>query len=97
MKTIITIDMKATLETSVKNWYKVNYTNDYFGSVGANIRKNLKFKTVLKRMAKGENFYNIVFKNNYSDSIGRERIFEGISEAFKIDYNEIYNIWLNQN
>ena len=81
-------------EMTVKNFYKENYPHDYIGSAGAYIRKNLLFKTVLKRMKKGEDFYKIVFKDNYADSIARERIFEGMAQNLKIDYEEIYFIWL---
>ena len=80
---------------TVKNFYKINHPNDYIGSAGAYIRKNILFKTVLKRMKKGEDFYKIVFKDNYVDSIARERIFEGMAQNLKIDYAEIYFIWLN--
>jgi hypothetical protein len=76
------------------DFYKENYPHDYIGSAGAYIRKNLLFKTVLKRMKKGEDFYKIVFKDNYADSIARERIFEGMAQNLKIDYEEIYFIWL---
>ena len=79
---------------TVKNFYKINYPNDYIGSAGAYIRKNLLFETVLKRMKKGEDFYKIVFKDNYADSIARERIFKGMAQNLKIDYEEIYFIWL---
>ena len=81
-------------EMTVKNFYKINYPHDYIGSAGTYIRKNLLFETVLKRMKKGEDFYKIVFKDNYADSIARERIFEGMAQNLKIDYEEIYFIWL---
>ena len=79
---------------TVKDFYKINYPHDYIGSAGSYIRKNLLFKTVLKRMKEGESFYKIVFKGNYADSIARERIFEGMAQNLEIDYKEIYFIWL---
>ena len=33
---------------TVKNFYKINHPNDYIGSAGAYIRKNILFETVIK-------------------------------------------------
>jgi hypothetical protein len=81
----------TTLNRSIKNWYQSDYG---FGAGAGYIRKNLQFKTVLGKMIKGENFYQIVFTNGFADSIVRERIFEKLAELLGVTYKEIYNIWL---
>lgn len=82
----------TTLNSSIKNWYQSAYG---FGAGAGYIRKNLQFKTVLEKMIKGEDFYQIVFTNGFADSIIRERIFEKLAELSGKSYNKIYDIWLN--
>ncbi|MCI6930894.1 MAG: hypothetical protein MR750_06570 [Methanobrevibacter boviskoreani] len=46
-------------------------------------------------MQKGNDFYDIVFTDQYSDSLMRERIFTILSKVSGVDYDKIYYMWLN--
>ena len=59
------------------------------------IKENISFANVLAEMQKGNDFYDIVFTDQYSDSLMRERIFTILSKVSGIDYDKIYYMWLN--
>ena len=59
------------------------------------IRENISFANVLAEMQKGNDFYDIVFTDQYSDSLMRERIFTILSKVSGLDYDKIYYMWLN--
>lgn len=79
------------VEQNVHNWYKEAYPTD---ELCDEINPKITFKDVLDKMNKGEDIYDIM---GVDDSLVRERVFDGLSQTFNIDYDVIYNKWLNEN
>lgn len=75
---------------SVRKTYMKYYPED---DLGLEIDPNLSFEIVYDRMKNGEEFYDIV---DVDDSIIRERIFKMMSNAYGVDYDHIYYMWLDR-
>lgn len=73
---------------SITNWYVKAYPTD---DLGPEIVGN--FAGALKTMAKGGDIYDYM---GVGDSLVRERLFTRLSEMLGLDYDHIYNLWLNQ-
>lgn len=78
--------------SNVKSTYKHIYPQDKDVQY---IKENISFANVLAEMQKGNDFYYIVFTDQYSDSLMRERIFTILSKVSGLDYDKIYYMWLN--
>ena len=78
--------------SNVKNTYRHIYPKDKDVQY---IKENISFVNVLAEMQNGNDFYDIVFTDQYSDSLMRERIFAILSKVSGIDYDKIYYMWLN--
>jgi len=72
-------------ELNIKKWYIETY-ND---SMGKEISHTITFNEVYKNLG---NVYNLL---GVGDSIIRERVFQKIAELVDVEYNVIYNQWLN--
>ena len=82
--------MNINLDTNVKKFYMKTYPND---TVGAEIKSNLTFRTLLSEfILTPKDIYDIL---GVCDSAVRENIFEALSKILKCDYDVIYYIWLN--
>lgn len=79
---------KPSLDANVKDWYMENFPND---ELGASISDSLTFGDALASIDKGDNVYDTL---GVGDSVIRERLFDGLSEATGKSYGEVYNIWL---
>ena len=73
----------------VKKWYLKTYPTD---DLGEEINPDIDFWLLWKYMSQGYNFYNVL---GVGDSVIRERVFEKLSEILGIDYDVIYQKWLN--
>ncbi len=73
----------------VGEWYRSSYPED---SLGEEIDDTVTFEEIYDALKKGKDVYD---KLGVGDSIIRERVFEGISKAFSVDYDEVYDAWLN--
>lgn len=73
---------------SIKKWYVKAYPTDDLGPelVGT-------FAGALETMTKGGCIYNYM---GVGDSLVRERLFTRLSEMLDLDYDHIYELWLNQ-
>lgn len=78
--------------SNVKSTYKYIYPQDKDAKY---IKDNITFANVLAEMQNGNDFYDITFTDQYSDSLMRERIFTILSKVSGIDYDKIYYMWLN--
>lgn len=78
--------------SNVKNTYRHIYPQDKDAKY---IKDNITFANVLAEMQNGNDFYDIVFTDQYSDSLMRERIFTILSKVSGVDYDKIYYMWLN--
>ncbi len=73
---------------SIKEWYVKDYTND---NLGPGITGT--FGGAMQCLLSGGEIYAYV---SVTDSLVRERIFRKLSEMLGVDYDEIYQLWLNE-
>jgi hypothetical protein len=72
---------------NIKKWYLETFNDDE----GLKINENANFNDM--------DYYEIRHIYDYlnvEDSIVRERVFEKLASLLNINYDEIYNIWVNQ-
>lgn len=83
-----TILQSRKFSTSIKKWYVKAYPTDILGThlVG-------DFAGALKTMANGGDIYGYM---GVGDSLVRERLFARLSEMLGLNYEHIYQLWLNQ-
>lgn len=75
----------------IKEFYAKAYPTD---DMVNDINDNITFQKVLNELIKG-NGYNIYKIIGADDSLIRERIFIRLSEIMNIEYEYIYELWLN--
>ena len=80
---------KKEVDTSVKKFYTSTYPDD---DLGKEINPRLTFKKLITDMPK-KDFYGML---GCGDSVVRERIFKKIASILGVDYNKVYDVWLNQ-
>lgn len=73
----------------VKDWYIDKYTTD---NLGNEITDGLTFDGVYSALKRGDDIYKVIGVN---DSIVRERIFYELSRRRNVDYDVIYDMWLD--
>lgn len=75
---------------TIKNFYCENYPSD---ELGKEINENAHFTGLLYCLYNNRDVYNFI---GVFDSIVRERVFEKLAKMLRVDYNEIYSLWLNE-
>lgn len=80
---------KVDLSLNLKEWYKEAYPDD---DIYEEIIDTVTFQDVQDALNKGDNVYDVMGAH---DSIVRERVFEKLSQLRNVDYDVIYNAWLN--
>ena len=75
--------------TKVKKWYTKNYPQD---DLGQEINDSINFWTIYVYLKQGINIYSAL---GVYDSLVRERVFQKLSEILNVDYETIYQLWLN--
>lgn len=75
------------LNTSIKNWYMVDFPNDELGSTMNNVAT---FNDLYKALKCGLDPYMVL---GVGDSIIRERVFGELAELKGVDYDTIYDMW----
>lgn len=81
--------IKAVTNDLVKDWYIDKYTTD---ELGDEITDGLTFDDVYSALKRGDEIYGVIGVN---DSIVRERIFHELSRRRNVDYDVIYDMWLD--
>jgi len=71
---------------NIKDWYKTEFTTD---ELGEEINPDKTFEELKN------NIPNVYDYLNVEDSIVRERVFSELAHRMNVDYDEIYNKWLN--
>ena len=74
--------------TMVRDWYIENYPDD---ELGTDIREGLSFYDLYETL---DNYMNVYTVLGVDDSIVRERVFDKLSELMGVDYDYIYQQWL---
>lgn len=77
-------------QQTVRDWYVSTFPTD---ELGPDIKAGLTFKDALDAVSLGSGFYDAM---GVGDSIARERIFAELGKRFGIDYDAIFDAWLNK-
>ena len=72
----------------IKEFYLENYPSD---ALGVEINENAHFTGLLHKLYNKQDVYDFI---GVYDSIIRERVFEGLAKILNVEYNVIYNLWL---
>lgn len=82
-----------TPDSNIKQWYVSTYPQD---EAGQNIAPNVSFQDIVNTMNDNKDFYGVIeVPGSFIDTLVRERIFAQIAELYGVEYNIIYNKWLN--
>lgn len=74
----------------IRDWYIKKYPDD---ELGLEIDPKVTFNDLLVTLDFGENVYDCL---GVGDSVVRESCFNELARMMKVDYKEIYNLWLNR-
>ena len=90
-RVIITKEISITrlLQERADLWYKENYKKD---DLGEKIN-NVTFADLLKSLEVGKDIYDCI---GVGDSVIRERLFEELARRLNVDYDRVYELWLNK-
>lgn len=81
-------EANGPFDAPIKDWYMGAYEEDDLGD-----RLNGTFKGALQTLLRGDDIYDYI---GVGDSLIRERLFSKLAEMLDVDYDEIYNVWLNE-
>ena len=81
-------EANGPFDAPIKDWYMGAYKEDDLGD-----RLNGTFKGALQTLMRGDDIYDYI---GVGDSLIRERLFSKLAEMLDVDYDEIYNVWLNE-
>jgi hypothetical protein len=76
------------MRTNIKQYYIETYPTDELGN---ELNEFTTFAGLYKALIKNEDVYTYI---GVHDSLIRERCFFGLSEFLELDYQEIYEMWL---
>ena len=81
-------EANGPFDAPIKDWYMGAYKEDDLGD-----RLNGTFKGALQTLLRGDDIYDYI---GVGDSLIRERLFSQLAKMLDVDYDEIYNVWLNE-
>lgn len=81
----------GVMQASVKDWYCKSYSND---ELGEEIPEALTFERFYQGMEAKQDVYEML--GGAGDSVVRERIFTELAKRKGVDYDVIYDLWLNE-
>jgi hypothetical protein len=77
---------------NIKQYYFENYPDDCKSDgLGGELNENATFAGLLNQLIVGGDVYRYI---GVSDSIIRERLFEGLAKELEVSYDYVYNLWL---
>lgn len=80
------VETEYTMNSNIKDWYIKEYPED---ELGEGINSEITFKDIWNDIG------NIEEETNIYDSIVRERIFNKLAELLNVDYDIVYNKWID--
>lgn len=80
--------MEKKAQEKIKTWYNTTYNDD----LGQEIKDDVTFYGLFETLDRHKDVYEYLGEN--IDGIVRERIFEKLAEIMEVDYNYIYEQWL---
>lgn len=75
---------------NIKEFYLKNYPHDELGN---DINESATFEGLLRALIINEDVYEYI---GVHDSIIRESIFEELANILEVDYDHVYDLWMNQ-
>ena len=81
----------GVMQGSVKDWYCKNYSDDVLGE---DLPETLTFERFYQGMEAKQDVYEML--GGAGDSVVRERIFTELAKRKGVDYDVIYDLWLNE-
>lgn len=87
-------ELKESMQDSIQAWYLKKYKRDKY--YGEKIADNATFDGLLNALKNNIDVYEYIFGDDTtSDSVVRERVFDELSNRKGIDYEDIYQLWIN--
>lgn len=85
------LDLLIADTDNIKSWYTTNYPDD---ELGQDLDSNATFEDLffILNNGYGAQVYDLI---GVGDSVIRSRLFEHLAEIQRVDYNDIYHMWLN--
>lgn len=77
------------MKDKVKNWYLLNHADD---EMGREIDNRLTFEQLWQGINEGIDVYRLL---GVADSYIRENVFAELARRKGVEYNVIYNAWLD--
>lgn len=74
---------------NIREYYTKNFPTD---ELGLELNETPTFAGLLNQLIVGGDIYRYI---GVTDSIVRERLFEGLAEELEVKYDYVYNLWLN--
>lgn len=74
---------------TIREFYLERYPTD---ELGIELNETPTFAGLLNQLIVGGDIYRYI---GVTDSVIRERLFERLAEELEVDYNYVYNLWLN--
>lgn len=81
--------MRDSLNDGLRLWYGLEYYDD---DICWQINERATFKDLLNALYRGKDVYDVM---GVGDSVVRERLFGHLARIINVDYETIYNMWLN--
>ena len=88
-KGLFTESVSNKKDDSVASWYVKEYPTD---DMGGDIIADVTFEDIYDGMKNKQDFYDII---GVGDSLIRERVFNELADIYGVDYEDIYNIWID--
>ena len=76
-------------DKKVAEWYRKTYPDD---ELGKQIDKSVTFRNIVDALNFDKDIYDVI---GVGDSVVRENIFDQLEEAYGINYDLLYNKWMN--
>ena len=73
----------------LKKWYQDNFSDD---DLGIYLNDGATFTDLYNAINKGMDIYQLI---GVGDSLVRERLFNELAYCLKVEYNVIYDLWIN--
>jgi hypothetical protein len=74
---------------TIREYYLETFPSD---TLGLELNETPTFSGLLNQLITNGDVYRYI---GVTDSVVRERLFEKLSEELEVEYNYVYNLWLN--
>lgn len=75
---------------TIREYYLKTFPSD---TMGTDLNESPTFSGLLNQLIISGDVYQYI---GVSDSLVRERLFDRLAQELEVDYNYVYNLWLNK-